>query len=101
MYKTLNNCDELINFVLNELNSYDCEELEFQGDSCEVTLTTLDYIEIGIIKENCLITISSSAEGGFDVHCIEGLVHFDRQYPCVVVPDYVKDELIETLKGNY
>lgn len=97
MFKSLNNCDELIKFVIEELNEYKYDNVEFQGDNIEVTTTTLDYIDIGIIKGRCLITISQSADDAFDLHCIHGLVHFNKQYPCVVVPDYVKEELLDTL----
>ena len=54
-------------------------------------------IDIGIIKGRCLITISQSADDAFDLHYIHGIVHFNKQYPCVVVPDYVKEELLDTL----
>lgn len=97
MFRSLNNCDELIRFVIEELSEYKYNNVEFQGDNIEVTTTTLDYIDIGIIKGRCLITISQSAYGAFDLHCIHGIVHFNKQYPCVVVPDYVKNELLDTL----
>lgn len=97
MFRNLMNCDELIKFIIEELNSYKYDMIEFQGDECEVTETTLDYVDIGVIKGRCLITISQSADGAFDVHCIHGIVHFDKQYPCVVVPDYVKQEFLSTL----
>ena len=93
------NCDELIKFVIDELNNYPYNNIEFQGEIIEVTTTTLDYIDIGIIKGEYLITISKSAEGAFDLHCIHGIVNFNKQYPCVVVPDYVKNELLNTLKS--
>lgn len=97
MFKILNNCDELIKFAIEELNDYKYDSVEFQGDNIEVTTTTLDYIAIGVIKGRCLVTISESADGAFDLHCIHGIVHFDKQYPCVVVPDYIKEELLDTL----
>lgn len=97
MMRTFNNCDELIKFLIEELNDYQYDMVEFQGDEIEVTKTYLDYVDIGLIKGRCLITTSQSAEGSFDVHCIHGIVHFDKQYPCVVVPDYVKQEFLETL----
>ena len=52
MFRSLNNCDELIKFVIEELNEYKYDNVEFQGDNIEVTTTTLDYIDIGIIKED-------------------------------------------------
>ena len=99
MVKSINNCEDLIKFVIEELNDYTYNNVEFQGEIIEVTKTTLDYIDIGIIKGRCLITLSKSAEGAFDLHCIHGVVHFNKQYPCVVVPDYVKDEFLNTLSS--
>ena len=98
---TLNNCDELIEFVCNELADYPGDTVEFQGDTLEVTKTDLSYEEIGVIKGNTLVSISSSAEGFFDLHAIKSPISFDDKFPCVVVPDYVKDELIATLKGEW
>lgn len=97
MIGQLNNCSELIKFIIEELNDYKYDVVEFQGEVIEVTTTTLDYIDIGVIKGRCLITLSESAEGAFDLHCIHGIIHFNKQYPCVVIPDYVKDELLDTL----
>ena len=98
---TLNNCDELIEFVCNELADYPGDIVEFQGETLEVTKTDLSYEEIGVIKGNTLVSISSSAEGFFDLHAIKSPISFDDKFPCVVVPDYVKDELIATLKGEW
>ena len=98
---TLNNCDELIEFVCNELADYPGDIVKFQGDTLEVTKTDLSYEEIGVIKGNTLVSISSSAEGFFDIHAIKSPMSFDDNFPCVVVPDYVKNELIATLKSEW
>ena len=55
--KILNNCDELIEFVCNELADYPGDIVEFQGDTLEVTKTDLSYEEIGVIKGDVLILI--------------------------------------------
>ena len=98
---TLNNCDELIEFVCNELADYPGDTVEFQGDYLEVTKTDLSYEEIGVIKGDTLVSISSSAEGFFDLHAIKSPMSFDDNFPCVVVPNYVREELIATLKGEW
>ena len=98
---TLNNCDGLIEFVCNELADYPGDIVEFQGETLEVTKTDLSYEEFGVIKGNTLVSISSSAEGFFDLHAIKSPMSFDDNFPCVVVPDYIKDELIATLKGEW
>ena len=97
---TLNNCDELIEFVCNELADYPGDIVEFQGDNLEITKTDLSYEEIGVIKGDTLVSISSSAEGFFDLHAVKSPMSFDDSFPCVVVPNYVREELIATLKGE-
>ena len=98
---TLNNCDELIEFVCNELADYPCDIVEFQGDTLEVTKTDLTYEELGVIKGDTLVSISSSAEGFFDLHAVKSPMSFNDSFPCVVVPNYVREELIATLKGEW
>ena len=99
--KILNNCDELIEFVCNELTDYSCDTVMFQGDVLEVTKTDLGYEEFGVIKEDTLVSISSSAEGCFDLHAAKSPMNFNDSFPCVVVPNYVREELIATLKGEW
>ena len=95
------NCNELIDFAINKLNDYPLDFLEFQGDTLEVTKTDLSYEEVGVIKGNTIISISSSAEGFFDLHAVKSPMSFNDNFPCVVVPDYVREELIATLKGEW
>ena len=96
-----NSCNELIDFVINKLNDYPLDFLEFQGDTLEVTKTDLNYEEFGVIKGDTLVSISSSAEGFFDLHAVKSPMSFNTNYPCVVVPNYVREELIATLKGEW
>ena len=97
---TLNNCDELIEFVCNELADYPGDIVEFQGDNLEVTKTDLSYEEIGVIKGDTLVSISSSAEGFFDLHAVKSPMSFNDSFPCIVMPNYVREELIATLKDE-
>ena len=96
-----NDCNELIDFAINKLNDYPLDFLEFQGDTLEVTKTDLSYEEFGVIKGNTLISISSSAEGFFDLHAVKSPMNFNDFFPCIVVPDYVREELIATLNGEW
>ena len=98
--RTLNSCDELIEFVMNELSEYSDHVVMFQGDVLEIDETDLSYEEFGVIKNDTLISISSSTGSDFDLHAIKGLINFEKSYPCVVVPNYVRNELIATLKGE-
>ena len=95
------NCNELIDFAINKLNDYSLDFLEFQGDTLEVTKTDLSYEELGVIKGDTLVSISSSAEGFFDLHAVKSPMSFNDTFPCIVVPTYVREELIATLKGEW
>lgn len=99
--RTLNSCDELIEFVMNELSEYSDHVVMFQGDILEIDETDLSYEEFGVIKDDTLISISSSTGSDFDLHAIKGLINFEKSYPCVVVPNYVRNELIAALKGEW
>lgn len=99
--RILNSCDELIEFVMNELSEYSDSVVMFQGDVLEIDETDLSYEEFGVIKDDTLISISSSTGSDFDLHAIKGLINFEKSYPCVVVPNYVRNELIATLKGEW
>lgn len=99
--RILNSCDELIEFVMNELSEYSDHVVMFQGDILEIDETDLSYEEFGVIKDDTLISISSSTGSDFDLHAIKGLINFEKSYPCVVVPNYVRNELIATLKGEW
>ena len=99
--RILNSCDELIEFVMNELSEYSDHVIMFQGDVLEIDETDLSYEEFGVIKDDTLISISSSTGSDFDLHAIKGLINFEKSYPCVVVPNYMRDGLIATLKGEW
>lgn len=99
--RILNSCDELIEFVMNELSEYSDHVVMFQGDVLEIDETDLSYEEFGVIKDDTLISISSSTGSDFDLHAIKGLINFEKSYPCVVVPNYMRNGLIAALKGEW
>ena len=99
--RILKNFDELIEFVMNELSEYSDHVVMFQGDVLEIDKTDLSYEEFGIIKDDTLISISSSTGSDFDLHAIKGLINFEKSYPCVVVPNYMRNGLIAALKGEW
>lgn len=99
--RILNSCDELIEFVMNELSEYSDHVIMFQGDILEIDETDLSYEEFGVIKDDTLISISSSTGSDFDLHAIKGLINFEKSYPCVVVPNYMRNGLIAALKGEW
>ena len=97
--RILNSCDELIEFVMNELSEYSDSVVMFQGDVLEIDETDLSYKKFEVIKDDTLISISSSTGSDFDLHAIKGLINFRLSYPCVVVPNYMRDGLIAALRG--
>ena len=99
--RILKNFDELIEFVMNKLSEYSDPVVVFQGDVLEIDETDLSYEEFGVIKDDTLISISSSTGSDFDLHAIKGLVNFEKSYPCVVVPNYMRNGLITALKGKW
>ena len=99
--RILNSCDELIEFVMNELSEYSDPVVVFQGDVLEIDETDLSYEEFGVIKNDTLISISSSTGSDFDLHAVKGLINFEKSYPCVVVPNYMRNGLIAALKGEW
>lgn len=98
--RILKNFDELIEFVMNELSEYSDPVVVFQGDVLEIDETDLSYEEFGVIKDDTLISISSSTGSDFDLHAIKGLINFEKSYPCIVVPNYMRNGLIAALKGE-
>lgn len=98
--RILKNFDELIEFVMNELSEYSDPVVVFQGDVLEIDETDLSYEEFGVIKDDTLISISSSTGSDFDLHAVKGLINFEKSYPCVVVPNYMRNGLIAALKGE-
>ena len=99
--RILKNFDELIEFVMNELSEYSDPVVVFQGDVLEIDETDLSYEEFGVIKDDTLISISSSTGSDFDLHAVKGLINFEESYPCVVVPNYMRNGLIAALKGEW
>ena len=99
--RILKNFDELIEFVMNELSEYSDPVVVFQGDVLEIDETDLSYEEFVVIKDDTLISISSSTGSDFDLHAIKGPINFEKSYPCVVVPNYMRNGLIAALKGEW
>ena len=99
--RILKNFDELIEFVMNELSEYSDHVIMFQGDVLEIDETDLSYEEFGVIKDDTLISISSSTGSDFDLHAIKGFINFEKSYPCVVVPNYMRSGLIAALKSKW
>ena len=99
--KNIHNCNELIEFLVNAFASSPLDCVEFQGDILEITMTDYTYEELGFLVDNTFISIASSAEGYFDVKACTAPIKFGGLAKSICVPDYVKNELIATLSGEW
>lgn len=90
-------CNNLVDVLMNMSSIMEEDSFEFQGEECEVTRITLDYVEHAFVYEDKMVFIHSSAEGYFDVTMSE-YFDFNEQYRCILLPDYCKDEFIHLLK---
>lgn len=90
-------CNNLDDVLMNMSDIMKCESFTFQGDECEVTDITLDYVEHAFAYNGKVIFVHMSAEGYFDVTMSE-YYDFNKQYRCILLPVYCKDEFIHLLK---
>ena len=88
----LNNLDEVL---LNLDKLFEYNSFTFQGDVCEVAEITLDYVEYAYPYNNKIVFVHSSAEGFFDV-TMSNAFDFNKQYKCILLPDYCKNEFLYT-----
>ena len=94
--KILNSCDELIDFVCNELADYPCDNVMFQGDVLDVKRTGIQY---PVCTVGDIFVSNREVDGKFFLqHTREEL---PMMTPTIMVPNYVKEELIATLKGEW
>lgn len=110
--KIINNCDELIEYMMNEFQEVNlCDPnipmyIEFEGTISQLNDCTLDYISVIIRHKNCFFAIEESYntyeyDDLFDVFCIPGdILDLNKNYSCITLPGYVRQELIATLKGE-
>lgn len=93
---TLNNCDELIEFVCNKLADYPCDIVVFQGETLEVCRTGRQFPECTV---GDIFVSGREVNGCFFLQNVKGTL--PMLTPTVMVPNYVKEEFIATLKGEW
>lgn len=93
---TLNNCDELIEFACNGLADYPCDIVEFQGGILEVCRTGRQFPECTV---GDILVSGREVNGCFFLQNVKGTL--PMLTPTVMVPNYVKEEFIATLKGEW
>ena len=91
-----NNLDEVLNHI-DEILQHDL--FEFEGEEYEVTVMPLDYVKQAYVYNGKIVLVNSSVDGCFDVMAAHSF-DFNKQYRCVLLPDYCRNELISILKGE-
>lgn len=95
--KILNNCDEFIDFMNNEFMNYPLDIIVFQGDILRVCRTGIQYPESTVDS----IFVSEREVDGFFYLQLAREDRLNMMTPTIMVPNYVKEELIATLKGEW
>ena len=106
--KVINNCDELLAYLFEAYNDtkYACGgHIEFQGDICEVGgfMPDRECILMPSYKFPRTVFAIDDYDGDdqFILYIFKGDSFVLDQTLAVKLPDYVKDELIATIKGEY
>lgn len=106
--KEINNCDELLAYLFETYNDtkYACGgHIMFQGDICEIggVMPDKDCILMPSYKfPRTVFAIDDyDKDGQFTLYIFKGDSFVLDQTLAVKLPNYVKDELIATIKGEY
>ena len=110
--KDLSNCDELINTLVDYYHhTYDYSEsiINFQGDRIYFEGAGIYSTSTVILKDNYIFFVSAPYDNydyqyngakTIDVQICRSGENID-QIPTAVIPAYVREELIATLKGEW
>ena len=106
--KILNNCDELLAYLFEiyDDTKYACGgHIMFQGDICEIggVMPDRDCILMPSYKFPRTVFAIDDLDGNgqFNLYIFKGDSFVLDQTLAVKLPNYVKDELIATIKGEY
>ena len=106
--KRLNNCDELLAHLFEAYNDtkYACGgHIMFQGDICEIGGVMPDrwctLMPSCKFPRTVFVIDDYDRNGQFTLYIFKGDSFVLDQTLAVELPNYVKDELIATIKGEY
>lgn len=94
--RVLDSCDELIQFMQHDIMDYHLPIVIFQGDTLEVCRTGIQYPKCTV--EDIFVS-SREVNNCFFLQNVSGSLLM--MTPTIMVPNYVKYELIATLKGEW
>ena len=106
--KVINNCDELLAYLFETYGDtkYACGgHIEFQGDICEVGGFMPDrwctLMPSYKFPKTVFAIDDYGKDGRFTLYIFKGDSFVLDEALAVILPDYITDELIATIKGEY
>lgn len=104
-FPAFNNCDDLINFMVENYNHPYIGEAVFQGDKILIDgfmpNIEVDTIIVASAKHpGAVFLVSPWSDGKIELTIIIGKGNLDQK-PGAILPAYVKDELITTIEGKW
>lgn len=97
-----NNCDELLSFMYSNYDSPYQGYVEFQGDIVDMfgMSPVVDMIIVSPKYNRTAFIIGNTVDNEFKLSIVKGWAFMD-ELPSVILPEYVKVELIATIKGEW
>lgn len=101
-----NNCDELLGYLyVAKWNSVECSrEVMFQDEPCEIGYFMPDVhnsvYAVSPKYKQVVFVVEEAEDGKFLLAIYMGVGIFDQTLG-IILPAYVRDELIETAGGNW
>lgn len=98
----LNNCDELLSFMYSSYDSPYQGYVEFQGDILPMNgmSPSVDMIIVSPKYKRTAFILGPTVDDEFKLSIVKDCAFMD-ELPSVVLPEYVKVELIATIKGEW
>lgn len=99
----LHNCDELLDFMLSNYDSLYQGCVEFEGDIIEyngMTPNTQGQLIVSPKYTRTAFFIGRTIGDEFVLSIVKDSAFID-ELPSVVLPEYVKTEIIATIKGEW
>lgn len=97
-----NNCDELLSFLYSNYDSPYQGYVEFQGDIIPMNgmSPSVDMIIVSPKFKRTAFIIGPTVDDEFKLSIVKECAFMD-ELPSVVLPEYIKVELIATIKGEW
>lgn len=98
----ISNCDELLSFMYSNYDSPYQGYVEFQGDiiSMNGMSPSVDMIIVSPKFKRTAFIVGKTIDSEFILSVVKDWTFMD-ELPSVVLPEYVKVELIATIKGEW